>query len=85
MQSLGTTIAHSSNIYFKNANDREVTSDFGATPAARSVLQALFTQMLMQYSRFIELIKKQGPAGLELTRDAATLPSVMYGLNALSR
>ena len=64
---------------------REVASDFGATPAARSVLQALFTQLLMQYSRFLELLKRQGSADADLTRDAATLPSVMYGLNALSR
>ena len=62
-----------------------MASDFGATPAARSVLQALFTQLLMQYSRFLELLKRQGSADSDLTRDAATLPSVMYGLNALSR
>ncbi|KFM27500.1 Vacuolar protein sorting-associated protein 52-like protein [Auxenochlorella protothecoides] len=64
---------------------REVTQDFGSTHAARGVLQAVFTQLLMQYSRFLELMKKQGPAGLGVVRDAVTLPSVMYGLNALSR
>lgn len=64
---------------------REVSRDFGATNAAKGVLQAVFTQLLMHYSRLLELLKRQGPAGVALTREAVSLPNVMYGLNALSR
>ena len=41
------------------------------------MLQAAFTQLLLCYNRFLELVKRQGPAGLSVVQQAVTLPSIM--------
>lgn len=65
---------------------REVSRDFGAaTPSGRSLLQAAFTQLLLYYNRFLELLKRQGPGGLAVVRDAVPLPTIMYGVKQYHR
>ena len=62
---------------------REVSTDFGGGDGgavARTVLQAAFTQLLLHYSRFLELLKRQGGAGQAVAAGAVTLPAIMYGL-----
>lgn len=51
--------------------------DFGGSATGRAVLQAAFTQLLLCYNRFLELVKRQGPAGLSVVQQAVTLPSIM--------
>jgi vacuolar protein sorting-associated protein 52 len=58
----------------------EIAADFGGGPAGRSVQQAAFTQLLLVWSRFLELVQRQGPAGEEVARDAVAVPSVMFAL-----
>lgn len=36
------------------------------------------TQLLLYYTRLLELIKKQGPEGNAIVRDAVNIPSIMY-------
>ena len=72
---------------------REVSRDFGGGGAgggggggddggavARTVLQAAFTQLLLHYSRFLELLKRQGAEGQAVVRGAVAMPAIMYGL-----
>jgi hypothetical protein len=60
--------------------NREIAGDFGATTAGRTVQQAAFTQLLLLWSRFLELVKRQGEAGAEVARGAVSMPSIMYAL-----
>ncbi|KAL4421397.1 hypothetical protein ABPG75_010688 [Micractinium tetrahymenae] len=63
---------------------REVGKDFGGSATGRAVLQAAFTQLLLCYNRFLELVKRQGPAGLSVVQQAVTLPSIMYYIKRFS-
>lgn len=64
---------------------REVGKDFGGSPTGRAVLQAAFTQLLLQYNRFLELCKRQGAQGMGVVQQAVTLPSIMYYIKNFSR
>ena len=58
----------------------EIARDFGQSGAGRAVQQAAFTQLLLHWSRFLELLKRQGEAGSEVARGAVSMPSIMYAL-----
>jgi hypothetical protein len=60
--------------------NKEISQDFGNSPVGRAVQQAAFTQLLLQWSRFLELIKKQGEEGADVARQAVSMASVMYAL-----
>ena len=42
------------------------------------VLKAAMTQLLLYYTRMLELLKRAGPEGAALVRDAPTVPSMMF-------
>lgn len=60
--------------------NREISQDFGNSSVGRAVQQAAFTQLLLQWSRFLELIKRQGEEGADVARQAVSMPSIMYAL-----
>jgi hypothetical protein len=62
----------------------EVGSQFADERVARDVLQASMTQLLLYYTRLLELLKKQGPEGAALAREAVNIPAIMYEIKALS-
>ena len=43
------------------------------------------TQLLLYYTRFLELLKRSGPEGTALIRDAVTVPSIMYEIKRHTR
>jgi hypothetical protein len=57
-----------------------VNKDFGGGGAGRTLLQACFTQLLLLWNRFLELVKKQGAEGEKVINGAVTIAAVMYGL-----
>lgn len=57
---------------------REVMKDFNKSSCGKEVMNAAVTQLLLCYQRALELIKRAGPEGSALARDAVTVPSVMY-------
>ncbi|GAB4822229.1 hypothetical protein N2152v2_009275 [Parachlorella kessleri] len=65
--------------------NRDVSKDFGSTTTGRTVLQAAFTQLLLYYNRFLELLKRQGAQGLAVVKDAVPMPTIMYGLKQYNR
>jgi len=60
--------------------NREISQDFGNSSVGRAVQQAAFTQLLLHWSRFLELMKRQGEKGAEVARQAVSMPSIMYAL-----
>lgn len=66
--------------------NREVLKHFANdSVCGRDVLQASMTQLLLYYTRFLELLKKQGPEGLTLARDAVNIPSIMYEIKRITK
>lgn len=60
--------------------------EFKASQACgRQVLQAAMTQLLLYYTRLLELLKRCGPDGASLLRDAVTVPSIMYEIKRYNR
>ena len=59
--------------------------DFKSGSAGREVLRAAMTQLLLFYTRFLELLKRCGPEGTALIRDAVTVPSIMYEIKRYNR
>ena len=43
------------------------------------------TQLLLYYTRLLDQLKKAGPAGQALTREAVSIPSIMYEIKKLTR
>lgn len=58
--------------------DRETMKDFRSSACGREVLKAAMTQLLLYYTRMLELLKRAGPEGAALVRDAPTVPSMMF-------
>ncbi|KAK9822680.1 hypothetical protein WJX81_008329 [Elliptochloris bilobata] len=67
------------------ALNKEVVKDFRGSPCGREVLQAAMTQLLLYYTRMLELLKRAGPEAAALVRDAVTVPSIMYELKKFGR
>ena len=55
------------------------------TTCGREVLKAAMTQLLLYYTRMLELLKRSGPDGAALVRDAVTVPSIMYEIKRYNR
>lgn len=65
--------------------NKEVVRQFTDNPCGRDVLQASMTQLLLYYTRFLELLKRQGPEGLALAKDAVNIPSIMYEIKKITK
>jgi len=59
--------------------------DFKSSSAGREVLRSAMTQLLLFYTRFLELLKRGGAEGTALIRDAVTVPSIMYEIKRYNR
>lgn len=57
---------------------REVLKDFNKSPCGKEVANAAMSQLMGYYSTALDLIKRAGPEGAGLARDAVTVPSIMY-------
>ena len=64
---------------------REVVKDFRSSACGREVLQATMTQLLLYYTRMLELLKRAGADAAALARDAVTVPSIMYEIKKFNR
>lgn len=65
---------------------REVTKHFVGAPACiRDVLQALMTSLLKYYTRLLEILKRQGPEGQAMAKDAPNVPSIMYEIKRITK
>ncbi|KAG2482867.1 hypothetical protein HYH03_018212 [Edaphochlamys debaryana] len=67
------------------AMHREVAAQFAETGCGRDVLQASMTSLLKYYTRFLELLKRQGAEGLTLVREAVNVPSIMYEIKRITK
>ncbi|GMH45399.1 hypothetical protein BSKO_13356 [Bryopsis sp. KO-2023] len=65
--------------------NKEVQMHFAEASCGKDVLQASMTQLLLFYTRLLELVKKQGPQGNALIRDAVNIPSIMYEIKRYTR
>lgn len=43
------------------------------------------TQLLLYYTRLLDLLTKAGPPGATLAREAVSIPSIMYEIKRLTR
>lgn len=43
------------------------------------------TQLLLYYTRLLDLLKKAGPSGQALSREAISIPSIMFEIKKLTR
>jgi hypothetical protein len=43
------------------------------------------TSLLKYYTRLLELIKRQGPEGQGIARDAVNIPSIMYEIKRITK
>lgn len=59
--------------------------DFKNSPAGREVLKAAMTQLLLYYTRLLELLRRSGGDGVALARDAVTAQSIMYEIKRYNR
>ncbi len=48
-------------------------------------LQASMTQLLLYYTRMLELLKKQGPEGMALAREGVNIPAIMYEIKRITK
>lgn len=64
---------------------RDTLKDFKNSPAGREVLKAAMTQLLLYYTRLLELLRRSGGDGVALARDAVTVQSIMYEIKRYNR
>ncbi len=43
------------------------------------------TQLLLYYTRLLELLKRQGQEGAALARGAVSIPAIMYDIKRLTK
>lgn len=67
------------------AMHQEVARQFADEACARDVLQASMTQLLLYYTRMLELLKRQGPEGSALAREAVNIPAIMYEIKSFRK
>ena len=60
----------------------EAGAQFAGGRAARDAFQAAVTQLLLYYTRLLDLLKRQGAEGAALAREAVSVPTVMYEVKA---
>lgn len=63
--------------------NQEVTQQFARNGGGRDVLQASMTALLQYYTRMLELVKRQGPEGQAVTKEAVSIPAIMYEIRRL--
>jgi hypothetical protein len=56
-----------------------------AAVAYADAVQASMTQLLLYYTRMLELLKKQGPEGVAAARDAVNIPAIMYEIKRITK
>lgn len=49
------------------------------------LMQASMTQLLLYYTRMLELLKKQGAEGVALTREVVNIPAIMYEIKRITK
>jgi hypothetical protein len=49
------------------------------------LVQASMTQLLLYYTRMLELLKKQGPEGMALAREGVNIPAIMYEIKRITK
>ena len=64
---------------------RENGKDFKGNSCGWEVLKATMTQLLLLYTRLLDLLKASGPAGAALVQDAVTVTSIMYEIKRFTR
>ena len=64
---------------------RETMTDFKGSACGREVLKAALTQLLLYYTKMLELVKGAGPEGAALVKEAVTVPSIMYEIKRFNR
>jgi len=64
---------------------KEVAKHFTHASCGKDVLQASLTSLLKYYTRLLELMKKQGPEGQAVIRDAVNIPSIMYEIKNITK
>ncbi len=52
--------------------------DFNRSSCGGEVVRAAMSQLLHSYTRALDLLKRAGPEGAAVARDAVTVPSIMY-------
>ncbi|KAK9786909.1 hypothetical protein WJX73_004682 [Symbiochloris irregularis] len=67
------------------ALNKETMTDFKGSACGREVLKAALTQLLLYYTRMLDLIKGAGPEGAQLVKEAVTVPSIMYEIKRFNR
>uniref|UniRef100_A0A383VE33 Uncharacterized protein n=1 Tax=Tetradesmus obliquus TaxID=3088 RepID=A0A383VE33_TETOB len=67
------------------AMHKEVLGQVAEPGCAREVLQASMTQLLLYYTRMLELLKRQGPEGGQLAREVVNIPAIMYEIKRLTK
>ncbi len=48
-------------------------------------LQASMTALLQYYTRMLELLKRQGPDGAAVVKDAVNVPAIMYEIKRITK
>ncbi len=43
------------------------------------------TSLLQYYTRMLELLKRQGPDGIAVAKDAVNVPAIMYEIKRLTK
>lgn len=66
------------------ALQRDVAAQFGAHHCERDVLRACLSQLLAVYSRLLELLRRQGPEGAAMARDAVSVPAIQYEIKKVT-
>jgi len=64
---------------------KETCSHFTSPVCGMEVLKAAMTQLLLYYTRLLDLLTKAGPPGATLAREAVSIPSIMYEIKRLTR
>lgn len=52
---------------------------------ALRLMQASMTQLLLYYTRMLELLKKQGAEGVALAREVVNIPAIMYEIKRITK
>ena len=47
--------------------------------------QASMTHLLKYYTRLLELLKKAGPEGVALVKEAVNIPAIMYEIKRITK
>lgn len=60
-------------------------ANFKGSACGREVLKAAMTQLLLYYTRLLDIVKNAGPESAAVVRDAVTIPAIMYEIKRFNR